>query len=130
MWTTCRQHRALSSEIHAGQGHQLVYDLAVQVQSPGSTEVRAPYSGHFIQLSRCVASLKNRGDVKSLVGCRSGEGCTAMDTTMVSIFRWEPVCRVNHRARAGVLSIWPHLIAKQAMLLLRNLGTETAVGAV
>jgi len=63
-----------------------VYDLAVQVQSPGSTEVRAPYSGHFKELIRDVASLKNRGDVKSLVGCRSGEGCTAMDTTMVSNF--------------------------------------------
>ena len=65
MRTACRQHRALSSELRAGKGHQLVCGHPVQVQSPGAIEVRAPESGHFPELLRCVASLKN-GGVKSM----------------------------------------------------------------
>jgi hypothetical protein len=77
-----------------------------------------------------VASLKNRGDVKSLAGYRSGEGCTTVDTTMVSRFDGIPYAvgiteRMHACLQSGRISS-----SKEAVLLLRNLGTETAVGAV
>jgi hypothetical protein len=72
MWTTCRQHRALSSEMAAGDGHQLVCELPDQVQRPGSALRSERQRAVISHSSRDVVASLKIGDVKLGTGYRSG----------------------------------------------------------